>query len=137
MNMSYVVSGLLAKRRELAGIIELKKKEINILKNQVEALDTALLVFDSNIDLRELGIKKAYKKNKLFSHGEMSKLLLEILRSATEGMNLRQISTRIMDIKSIDDSNKNGIKAHISSGLNYLKKTGKVTQIGHNYQIGD
>ncbi|CNJ35812.1 hypothetical protein [Yersinia rohdei] len=53
--MSHVVSGLLSKRSELVGIIEVKRKEIKELEEQVSALDITLKIFDNDIDLRKLG----------------------------------------------------------------------------------
>jgi hypothetical protein len=82
--MSHVVSGILSKRSELVGIIELKQKEIKLLEEQVSALDVALKIFDNDIDLRKLGGKRVYKGNKLFAYGELSKLVLDTVRGFVE-----------------------------------------------------
>lgn len=131
--MSHVVSGLLDKRSELVGIIELKLKEVKLLEEQVSALDVTLKIFDNDIDLRKLGGKRVYRGNKLFTHGELSKLILDTLR--IRGMDYSELTKEIMTIKSIEDDKLKVLDKVLKVALASLVKSNKVKKVDSEYCI--
>lgn len=131
--MSHVVSGILSKRSELVGIIELKQKEIKSLEEQVSALDVALKIFDNDIDLRKLGGKRVYKNNKLFAHGELSKLVLDTVR--IKSMDYTELLQEIMTIKSISDDEVKVLNKVLKVALASLVKGNKLEKVDGKYCI--
>ncbi|AKG69160.1 Uncharacterised protein [Serratia fonticola] len=65
-------------------------------------MDVTLKIIVNDIDLRKLGGKRVYKNNKLFSHGELSKLVLDAVRIKT--MDYTELLQEIVTIKSISDN---------------------------------
>ncbi len=131
--MSHVVSGLLDKRSELVGIIELKQKEIKLLEEQVSALDVTLKIFDNDIDLRKLGGKRVYKSNKLFAHGELSKLVLDTVR--VKSMDYTELLQEIVLIKSISDEEVKVLDKVLKVALASLVKGNKLEKLDGKYNI--
>ncbi|WON75930.1 hypothetical protein [Serratia sp. UGAL515B_01] len=131
--MSHVVSGILSKRSELVGIIELKQKEIKLLEEQVSALDVALKIFDNDIDLRKLGGKRVYKNNKLFARGELSKLVLETVR--IKSMDYDELLQEIATVKSIVDDEVKVLNKVLKVALASLVKGNKLEKVDGKYYI--
>ncbi|WP_419245988.1 hypothetical protein [Serratia sp. NFX21] len=131
--MSHVVSGILSKRSELVGIIELKQKEIKLLEEQVSALDVTLKIFDNDIDLRKLGGKRVYKGNKLFAHGELSKLVLDTVR--VKNMDYNELLEEIVLIKSISADEVKVLNKVLKVALASLVKGSKLEKVDGKYCI--
>ncbi len=91
MAESHVVSGLVEKRSEIAGLIEFHRKEIGRLAGQMAHLDATLKLFASEIDLRTLRVKRHRTRNSYFRPGEGQRLLLDVLRVAGEALPAHRI----------------------------------------------
>jgi hypothetical protein len=117
----------------LVGIIELKQKEIKLLEEQVSALDVTLKIFDNDIDLRKLGGKRVYKNNKLFAHGELSKLVLDTVR--VKSMDCTELLQEIVLIKSISDEEVKVLDKVLKVALASLVKGNKLEKIDGKYCI--
>jgi len=98
MTESHVISGLVAKRGELAGEIDYHQKLIKGISDQLKALDAAIKVFDPEYKLRNIKAKKHHRKNHFFRHGEGNTLLMDLMREAGgECTNISAISTDYRD----------------------------------------
>lgn len=66
MAQSHVVSGLVSKRSELAGILEHHQKEIQRLGSEISALDVSIKVFDPSYKIQNIKPTKKYNHNPFF-----------------------------------------------------------------------
>ena len=86
MAESHVVTALVTKRAEMAGLIEHHRKEMGRLAVDLAHLDATLKLFSPEIDLRTLRAKEHRKRNRFFRPGECQRLVLDIFREATTVM---------------------------------------------------
>lgn len=101
MAESHVVSGLIAKRSELAGQVTGLKNEIKRIQDNLDMLDGTLKLFAPEIDLRELKAKQPRKRNQHFAQGEAQRLLLDIMREEGRLMSSREITDAMIARKGI------------------------------------
>ncbi len=79
-----VVSGLVAKRGELAGEVEQYRRELQRLADELGHVDATIRLFDPTYDLSAIRVRKRSHRNQWFGQGECQRLILEILREAVE-----------------------------------------------------
>jgi len=91
MAESHVVSGLVEKRSEIAGLIEHHSKEMGRLASQMAHLDATLKLFAPELDLRTLRAKQHRTRNSYFRPGHGQRLLLDVLREAGEALPAHRI----------------------------------------------
>ncbi len=89
---AFVVSGLVKRRAELAGEIERAHEALHKMVLDLENLDATILQFEP--DFRVEAIKpKAFRPPKDWSNrGQMSRIILSILRQAAEPLTSRDIA---------------------------------------------
>lgn len=80
MAESHVISGLVSKRSELAGIIAHHQKEITRLSGELKTVDATIKLFNPDYRVQGIKAKRYQRKNHFFEHGEAHKLLLDIIR---------------------------------------------------------
>lgn len=102
MAESHVVSGLVAKRSELAGLVTDYQNKIDRLRVELEHIDATIKVFDPQYDLRTLPVKAVRKRNKYFRHGERQRLVLDVMREAGEAMTSRQVARALLQRKEVE-----------------------------------
>jgi hypothetical protein len=91
----HVVSGLVAKRAEMAGLIDHHKKQIARLTDDLAHLDATLKLFDPEIDLRTLRPKEHRERNRYFPNGQGQRMLLDALRTACEPQTIEEMSVAL------------------------------------------
>ena len=134
MAESHVISGLVAKRSELDGIIQFHRNEIQRLSGDVGHLDAAIKLFDSGYDLRTIKPTAHRQGNPYFSHGEIPKLILDALRVANgEPLSTRQIGESLIhfngiSLDSIEDWNV--VLKPVLSALKRMEKKNVVKMVG-------
>jgi len=82
MAESHVVTALVTKRSEMAGLIEHHRKERGRLAVDLAHLDATLKLFSPEIDLRTLRAKEHRTRNRFFRPGECQRMVLDIFREA-------------------------------------------------------
>ena len=82
MAESHVVTALVTKRAEMAGLIEQHRKEMGRLAVDLAHLDATLKLFSPEIDLRTLRAKEHRTRNRFFRPGECQRMVLDIFREA-------------------------------------------------------
>lgn len=102
MAESHVISGLIAKYSELAGEIDYHQKTIKQIKVKIEAVETAIKLFDPDYDLRTIKTKAMRSKNQYFKHGESNTLLLDVIRDADRDISTTDIVKEIAERKRVD-----------------------------------
>ncbi|MDD5300896.1 MAG: hypothetical protein PHD65_10425 [Gallionella sp.] len=101
MTESHVVSALVAKRAELTGRIEHFQSQIRQISMDVDHLDATLQLFDSDYDLLSIKPKGIRSSNPWFAKGEISRLTLDALRTATAPLSTCDIADVLIARKSI------------------------------------
>src|SRR6202047_965947 len=99
----HVVSGLIEKRRELAGIIDDLQRQIDQHRADLTHIDGVLRVLASDLDPETIRPKRAYRRNRYFARNELSRLCLGVLRTAaSEMLSTDEIAARVIAAKGFD-----------------------------------
>jgi len=101
MGVSFVVSGLAAKRAELTGLIEHHQMQIRQLSANVDHLDATLRLFDPDYDVSSVKPKGFRTANPWFAQGEIARLALDTLRTATGPLSTCDIADALIALKGI------------------------------------
>jgi hypothetical protein len=104
MAESLVVSGLVAKRGELAGQVEHYRRELHRLADDLGHVDATIRLFDPNYDLGTIRARKRGHRNQWFGPGECQRLILEVLRDALEPLSDRALTQALAARKGLKDS---------------------------------
>lgn len=104
MKNEHVLSGLIAKRAELAGRIEIMQREMRELVAAIGHVDASIRLFDPNADLDDIKPKlpprfQAFK-------GEVSRLVLNALREAKQPMPLSDLTLIVAAGRAINPDDK-------------------------------
>ncbi len=102
MAESHVVTGLVAKRAELAGRIEQCHRELKRLVADVSHLDGSIKLFAPDYNLEGIRAKTPRQRNQFFHQGECQRLVLEIFRDAEEPLSARQIAETLVERKEME-----------------------------------
>ena len=129
---SHVMSGLIAKRCDLAGELVQFEKEIKRISAGMEALDVAIKLFDPDYDLRKLKAKRKFNRNTFFKNGEASRLILDLLRTTDRPLNTVELAYGAAKAKGInlETANQNALKACILTVLSRLRTNGTIMEVG-------
>lgn len=138
MAESHVVSGLVAKHSELAGIIQFHQAEINRVSADIKHLDATLKLFAPEIDLRSLGARRVTRTSvsvggfKRFKSKESHTLVLDQLRVAAEPLTTAMICTAIMADRGIEDTKeiRTSIQRTLTGTLRRLGQRGLIKEVG-------
>lgn len=130
MAESLVVSGLVSKHRELAGLIDHHKKEIERLGADLGHLGATLKLFAPEMDLRSLKPKEHRQRNLFFQPGEVPRFLLDSLRIAGTPLTSRTLAERAVAMKGLDDSAATieAVQKSLITALNTQVKAGILTE---------
>ena len=105
MGDTYVISGLTAKRAELAGEIQQTEKHLAGLRSALEALDLTIGLFDPSIAPKAIRPKlKRIAKDGQFKAGELTRTVLGVLRRANRPLTVREIAGEVAAICGLDMS---------------------------------
>jgi hypothetical protein len=99
----HVVSGLIAKRAELAGIIDTLQRQLDQYRADLTHIDGTLRILASDLDPETIRPKRAYRRNRYFARNELSRLCLGVLRTAPgESLSTNDIAGRVIAAKGFD-----------------------------------
>lgn len=101
MSETHVVSALVAKRAELTGRIEHFQSQIRQTSMDLDHLDATLLLFSPDYDLLGIKPKGIRTTNPWFAKGEISRLALDTLRTASEPLSTCDIADVLIARKEI------------------------------------
>jgi len=124
--MKLVVHGLIDKRAETVGRIQACRDQMAQLMADLDSLDRSIRIFEPDIDLEELPMKRVPPPNAAF-RGEVQRFLLHTLRQAPSPMTTHQLATAIMEARKLNSADK-GLHKQISQrtghSLSKLRKNG-------------
>ena len=126
MAESHVVSGLVAKRAELAGLVNFYKSEIVRLNDEIKMLGETIKLFDSAYNVQAIKTKHHKKNNVFFERNEASRMIFDLLRTSAKPVFTNEITQFILEKKSIDPSQRQALQATLLNTLHKLKKKGLI-----------
>jgi hypothetical protein len=103
MAQSHVVSGLVAKRGELAGEAECCRRELHRLTEALGHLDATIRLFDPDYALGGIWVRKRRRGQRWFGSGECQRLVLEVLRDAAGPLSDVGVALAVATRKGLQD----------------------------------
>lgn len=89
---AFVVSGLVKRRAELAGEIERTHEALRKMVADLETLDATIIQFEPNFQVEAIRPKAFRPPADWSNRGEMTRIVLSILRQAAEPLTSRDIA---------------------------------------------
>lgn len=128
MAESLVVSGLVSKRAELAGLAEHHRKEIQRIEGDLSHLDATLKLFAPEIDLRTLRPKAYRERNHYFKPKEAPRMILDALRVAGQPITSRAITEAILTVRgeALDAHVIEAMQKSVLTTLRSMERKGQV-----------
>jgi hypothetical protein len=105
----HVITALSKKRAELSGDIERMQRELTAAIASLEKLDATLLLFDPTYEIASIRPKAFRPPDDWSKRGEMTRLILGILRKAAEPLTSNDIATQLIAERALDQSD---VKLH-------------------------
>lgn len=121
MSESYVISGLVAKRSELSGLIEHYMQDIRRMDADLHHLDAAIKMFDPEYDLQAIRVKQHRKKNVFFKQGEATRLVLDVLRLNGGVMSTEAVALAMLKKKKQDVTDKGVLEFFKKAAITALR----------------
>src|SRR6478672_12612344 len=130
----HVVSGLIEKRRELAGIIDELQRQLDQYRADLTHIDGVLRVLASDLDPETIRPKRVYRRNRYFARNELSRLCLGVLRTvAGELLSTDDIAGRVIVAKGFDAGDamlRAAIREQVGSTVKRLHRRGVIENVG-------
>jgi hypothetical protein len=108
MSNEHVLSGLIAKRSELAGKIEALQKELRELVAAIDHIDASIRVFDPTVDLEDIQPRLPPRHSAF--RGEISRLALNALRKMGRPMGVHELTLQIVTARGLDPADKSIVR---------------------------
>jgi hypothetical protein len=138
MKNEHVLSGLLAKRAELAGKIETVQTELRQLIIDLDSLDATIRLFDPEIDLEQIRPKPLPARNQAF-RGELARVVLGTLRKAGRPLPTHEIALHVMASRMLNTADKPLLRVmgkRVGAALRYHRIKGLIRSVpGPNRSI--
>jgi hypothetical protein len=127
MKSEHVLSGLIAKRAELAGQIETLQRQIRDLVVALGHVDASIRLFDPDADLED--IKPRLPPRKMAFKGEVSRLVLNALRKSDKPLPVSELMLIVLTGRGLSPDDKPFMRVlsrRVGACLRNLRKKGLV-----------
>lgn len=131
MKNEHVLSGLIKKRAELAGLIEHHQTLLRQHIIDLDSLDSTIRLFDPDIDLEEIKPKPLPPRAVAFK-GEVSRIIFGALREAAGPMTTQQLAQFVMAERGLNTADKKLVKTvakRVGSALRHHRAKGTLRSI--------
>jgi hypothetical protein len=129
-----VVSGLIAKRATLAGVIDQMQRQLDQHRADLVHIDGVLRILASDLDPETIRPKRAYRRNRYFARNELSRLCLGVLRTAAgAALSTDDIAGRVIATKGFDATDallRAAIRDQVGSVVKRLHREGTTENVG-------
>lgn len=126
----FVLAGLVKRRAQLAGDIEAAHASLRKMVTDLESLDTTILQFDPSYRV-EFIKAKAFRPPKDWSNrGEMSRIVLSILRQAAEPLTSRNIALEMLVERALDKNDQRLLRLMSKRVGGALRTSGRTALCG-------
>jgi hypothetical protein len=103
---AFVLSGLVKRRAELAGDIERTHNQLRKMVLDLENLDATIIQFDPDFQVETIKPKAFRPPADWANRGEMTRIVLSILRQAAEPLTSRDIALELLIERALDKSDQ-------------------------------
>jgi hypothetical protein len=128
MAESHVVSALVDKRSEIAGLVARMEQEIGQCRSDLVHLDAAIRLFAPELGPSTIRAKVIRRSDDWFEPGEVSRAVLDTLRRAGRPTRAPEIVRAVMEMKGLDPADRpsfdkirwkvlNSLRGHARRGL--------------------
>jgi hypothetical protein len=100
----HVITALVKRRSELSGDIENTQRNLQQMILDLEHLDRTLLMFDPDYRIETIKPKAFRPPEDWSKRGQMTRLIMGILRQAAEPLSARDIAVQLMLERGLDTS---------------------------------
>jgi hypothetical protein len=101
MGDTFIISGLTTKRAELSGIIADLEKRIGQHRADLVHIDAVLRLYGT-AEPEGIAPKAVRRRNDWFKPGELSRMVLDILRVASAPLTGKEIAAQVMQRRGLD-----------------------------------
>ena len=108
--MQDVVVALVRRRAALAGEIEATYARLKVIVADLETIDATITQFDRTYIVEAIRPKAFRPPEDWSNHGQMSRLVLSILRQAREPMTSRDIAVEMLVTRALDKNDQRLIR---------------------------
>jgi hypothetical protein len=125
----YMVTGLVKKRAELAGEIEAGHNRLRELVNQLEHLDATLRIVAPDMEVEAIRPKAFRPPDDWSKRGQMSRLVLSILRTSKEPLTTREIAAQMLLERAMDAEDQKMLRTmtkRVGAALREQRDRGRV-----------
>jgi hypothetical protein len=130
----HVVSGLIAKRAELAGIIDQLQRQLDQHRADLTHIDGVLRVLAIDLDPETIRPKRPYRRNRYFARNELLRLCLGVFREAAgEPVSVDDIAGQVITAKGFDAGDailRDAIRDQVGDVVKRLHRRGEVEKTG-------
>lgn len=98
----YVISGLIRRRRELAGDMIAMMARVDELSHDIEALDHTLRLFDPGIEVDQIPALQSRPKPDWALRGEVVRIVFAALRASPSPMTTRELAEKVNRERGIE-----------------------------------
>lgn len=130
MGHTYVISGLVSKRAEVAGVIEHHKKEIERLTDSLYQIDAAIRIFEPDYRIRSIKTKEYRRYSRIFKKGECYRLALDALRKVDDVASTVLITEMIMHKKDLGPELAKTVADSVNNALRFAERKNIVRRVG-------
>ena len=128
MKNEHVLSGLIAKRAELAGRVETLQRDMREAVLAIDHIDAAIRMFDPEAELDD--IKPRLPPRHQAFKGEVSRLVLNALRKAGKPLPVAELTLHVLAGRGLTAEDKPFMRVlgrRVGACLRNLRKKGLVT----------
>jgi hypothetical protein len=105
----HVLTGLIAKRAELAGELEHHQAKVRQLLIDLDAVDATIRMFKPDIDLEEIRPKPLPPRHAAYK-GEVARIVLGTLRDAKRPCTTQELTMHVMAERGMNTADKRLVK---------------------------
>lgn len=127
--MEHVLSGLMAKRGELAGRVDALQDQLRQALIDMDHVDCTILLFDPDANLDEIKTKPMPPRHHAFK-GQVTRAILVMLRGSGEPLDGKAITLRLMAERELNQADTRLVKTiqkRVGAALRNMRDRGLLT----------
>ena len=101
MSETHVISALRQKRAEISGQVHDLERKVQRLRATLASIDSTIRVFSPDLDPESIEPKRLYRRTRFLGKGELKRLCLDMLRTATEPLPANLMAQQAMATKGL------------------------------------
>lgn len=132
MTEPHVVTGLMTKRAELAGMLEHHQAKVRQLMIDLDAVDQALRLFKPDIELETIKPKPLPPRHAAYK-GEVARIVLGTLRDAKRPCSTQELTMHVMAERGMNTADKGLVKTvtkRVGASLRHHRGRGLIRSTG-------